>query len=160
MKTIETFQLVRYVSWICMRSTGSLSVLVVGTSNPSLVSHQIDDTHRLDPSWHLMSLHKTFGETLGLDRGRVETTTTETWYQWGSWATKNVPKLVVGWFLDVFFFMGPSLCGNEQLVYKLLGCGNSNIFYFHPYLGKIPILTNIFQMGWNHQLELVYKSCW
>ena len=28
----------------------------------------------------------------------------------------------------------------------------SNIFYVHPYLGKIPILTNIFQMGWNHQL--------
>ncbi len=25
--------------------------------------------------------------------------------------------------------------------------------YFHPYLGKIPILTNIFQMGWNHQPE-------
>ena len=23
----------------------------------------------------------------------------------------------------------------------------SNIFYFHPYLGKISILTNIFQMG-------------
>ena len=23
----------------------------------------------------------------------------------------------------------------------------SNIFYFHPYLGKIPVLTNIFQMG-------------
>ena len=30
---------------------------------------------------------------------------------------------------------------------KALGGGNSNIFYFHPYLGKIPILTNIFQMG-------------
>ena len=28
----------------------------------------------------------------------------------------------------------------------------SNIFYFHPYLGKIPNLTKIFQMGWNHQL--------
>ena len=28
----------------------------------------------------------------------------------------------------------------------------SNIFYFHPYLGKIPMLTNIFQRGWNHQL--------
>ena len=28
----------------------------------------------------------------------------------------------------------------------------SNIFYFHPYLGHISILTNIFfQMGWNHQ---------
>ena len=31
----------------------------------------------------------------------------------------------------------------------------SNIFYFHPYLGKIPILTNIFQMGWNHQLVIM-----
>ena len=32
----------------------------------------------------------------------------------------------------------------------------SNIFYFHPYLGKISILTNIFQMGWNHQPECKY----
>ena len=29
----------------------------------------------------------------------------------------------------------------------------SNIFCFHPYLGKWSKLTNIFQMGWNHQLE-------
>ena len=34
----------------------------------------------------------------------------------------------------------------------------SNIFYFHPYLGKIPILTNIFQMGWNHQPDLFCVS--
>ena len=28
------------------------------------------------------------------------------------------------------------------------------MFYFHPYLGKIPNLTHIFQMGWfNHQLD-------
>ena len=27
----------------------------------------------------------------------------------------------------------------------------SKIFYFHPYLGKWSNLTNIFQMGWNHQ---------
>ena len=27
----------------------------------------------------------------------------------------------------------------------------SNIFYFYPYLGKWSNLTNIFQMGWNHQ---------
>ena len=27
-------------------------------------------------------------------------------------------------------------------------------FYFHPYLGKISNLTNIFQMGWNHQLDI------
>ena len=29
----------------------------------------------------------------------------------------------------------------------------SNIFYFHPYLGKWSNLTNIFQRGWNHQLD-------
>ena len=29
----------------------------------------------------------------------------------------------------------------------------SNICYFHPYLGKIPNLTHISQMGWNHQLD-------
>ena len=28
-----------------------------------------------------------------------------------------------------------------------LGGGNSKICYFHPYLGKISNLTNIFQMG-------------
>ena len=28
----------------------------------------------------------------------------------------------------------------------------SNIFYVHPYLGKIPNLTNICLMGWNRQL--------
>ena len=28
-----------------------------------------------------------------------------------------------------------------------------NIFSFHPYLGRWSNLTNIFQMGWNHQLE-------
>ena len=28
----------------------------------------------------------------------------------------------------------------------------SNIFYFHPYLGKISNLTDIIQKGWNHQL--------
>ena len=36
------------------------------------------------------------------------------------------------------------------------------IFYFHPYLGKIPILTilrqyNIFQKGWNHQPDILPK---
>ena len=40
----------------------------------------------------------------------------------------------------------------------------ANIFYFHPYLGKIPILTNIFQRGWNHQpdknLFVVHLATW
>ena len=34
----------------------------------------------------------------------------------------------------------------------------SNMFYVHPYLGKIPILTNMFQGGWNHQLEKTSSS--
>ena len=34
----------------------------------------------------------------------------------------------------------------------------SIFFNFHPYFGKIPILTNIFQRGWNHQL--VIFCCW
>ena len=47
-------------------------------------------------------------------------------------------------------------------IWKMAGfvAQNSNVFFaisiltpfaFHPYLGKIPILTNIFQVGWNHQ---------
>ena len=36
----------------------------------------------------------------------------------------------------------------------------SNMFYVHPHLGKIPILTNIFQRGWNHQLETVVFFGW
>ena len=37
---------------------------------------------------------------------------------------------------------------------SLLGGGFKYIFYVHPYLGKISNVTNIFQMGWNHQLVL------
>ena len=33
--------------------------------------------------------------------------------------------------------------------------GGFQYVYFHPSLGKIPILTSIFQMGWfNHQLAI------
>ena len=31
----------------------------------------------------------------------------------------------------------------------------SNICYFHPYLGKSSNLADIFQMGWNHELDFV-----
>ncbi len=38
--------------------------------------------------------------------------------------------------------------------------GGSKYFLFSPRkLGKIPILTNIFQRGWNHQLD-TYKCTW
>ena len=31
------------------------------------------------------------------------------------------------------------------------------MFYFHPYLGKIPILTNIFQKGWHHHVFVMFN---
>ena len=37
---------------------------------------------------------------------------------------------------------------------KLFWVVVSNISYFHSYLGRWSNLTNIFQMGWNHQLVL------
>ena len=36
------------------------------------------------------------------------------------------------------------------------GGGFKYFCYVHPYLGKISYLSNIFQMGWNHQLEYIY----
>ena len=38
-------------------------------------------------------------------------------------------------------------CWGRCFCTRKLGGGNSNIFSFHPYLGKISNLTNIFQMG-------------
>ena len=48
-----------------------------------------------------------------------------------------------------FFFL-PGFWFTELVCQKNWGVV-SNIFHIHPYLGKIPILTHIFQMGWNHQ---------
>ena len=45
-----------------------------------------------------------------------------------------------------------------QRIQACLGGGFKYIYFFHPYLGKIPNLTNIFQMGWNHQ-PVVYRVC-
>ena len=45
--------------------------------------------------------------------------------------------------------------GNLIKLDDILGGGNSNIFYFYPEPwgnGPIRLITNIFQMGWNHQL--------
>ena len=39
---------------------------------------------------------------------------------------------------------------------SFLGCVLKH-FYLYHYLGKIPILTNLFQMGWDHQL--VFTIC-
>ena len=53
-------------------------------------------------------------------------------------------------------FQRTSISVNHQLQDRSLSFSRwwFHIFFnFHPYLGKIPILTNIFQRGWNHQLE-------
>ena len=50
-----------------------------------------------------------------------------------------------GWRLDAYH-------GNPQpSFFKGYWVVVSNIFNFHPYLGKWSNLTNIFQKGWNHQ---------
>ena len=35
--------------------------------------------------------------------------------------------------------------------------GGFKYFYFDPYFGKIPISTNIFQRGWNHQVVICHN---
>ena len=41
--------------------------------------------------------------------------------------------------------------------YSLLDGGNSNMFYFHPYLVKIPILTNVLKMGGSSINQMNYS---
>ena len=41
--------------------------------------------------------------------------------------------------------------GNTMLLSKQLGGGFKH-FYFHPYLRRWFNSTNVFQMGWNHQM--------
>ena len=55
-----------------------------------------------------------------------------------------------------------SLSETNEVVGKLenLWLVVSNIFYSHPYLGKWSNLTDIFQMGWNHQLVLFWEVGW
>ena len=62
-----------------------------------------------------------------------------------------------GWSLEMrwsLVFMW-KMIDVKPLVERLwLGGGFKYFFYVHPYSGKIPILTNIFQMSWfNHQLD-------
>ena len=58
--------------------------------------------------------------------------------------------LFVGQKKPAFFFL-PSEYPNIPLPivvsYNMIWVVVSTIFYFHPYLGKIPIFTNIFQRG-------------
>ena len=79
-------------------------------------------------------------------------------------------KLLNVWVISDYQFRSccnAASCSRHQFFFRStpsVGCfmcrvllgGGFKCFYFHPYLGKIPNLTNIFQRGWNHQL--VYYS--
>ena len=63
------------------------------------------------------------------------------------------PFWLFGYFLNLLVLMTNNLRGDiARAAVSGLGRCSGFMFYFHPYLGMIPILTNIFQMGWfNHQ---------
>ena len=51
--------------------------------------------------------------------------------------------------------------GYKQITYikYISGWWFQNVFYFHPYLGQWSNLTNIFQMGRNHQPDICIQIC-
>ena len=55
----------------------------------------------------------------------------------------------------VDFYSGQMKRSSKTTILLYLGGGFKH-FLFSP-LGKIPILTNIFQLGWNHQLDRIFK---
>ena len=57
------------------------------------------------------------------------------------------------WFGGFFVIQAPIRKSKKDIVqWNIhLGGGFKYFVYFHPYLGKWSNLTNIFQMGWNHQ---------
>ena len=79
----------------------------------------------------------------------IGTPTIGSWHARGVWSGFLSSEIFRGWRVEVWGRLDDGIEENWVVV--------SKIFYFHPYLGKIPILTNIFQMGWNHQLEYEKK---
>ena len=88
--------------------------------------------------------------------------------KWAVWTEKKVSK-----WLNCIYYTPQNLTWNLNMptwkrkkkektsTNHQLG-GGFKYFYFHPYLWKIPILTNVFQMGWNHQavnLLVVHVYC-
>ena len=75
------------------------------------------------------------------------------WSERSPLARDFVMRLLRLIFENVFFFhVEPRRKDANQ---QKLG-GGFKYFFFHPYLGKIPNLTNIFQRGWNHQLVVYH----
>ena len=84
------------------------------------------------------------------------------------WVPGRYRFLLLLLLLLLFWFHSYIVCGflvvHVFLLFQFIGVGGSvfvpgdmsfSFFNGHPYLGKWSNLTNIFQMGWNHQLEEV-----
>ena len=66
------------------------------------------------------------------------------------------------WKMGAGLILGPGMAESEwpvdpgYLLYVYIWVVVSNMFLFSPLFGEDePILTNIFQMGWNHQLVFI-----
>ena len=86
----------------------------------------------------------------------------KSWHREKDVLSMETPRMFRSWVQESTFeqtfgksWKAPRRMSWDTVHKNSLKCDNwvvvSNIFYFHPYLGKIPILTNIFQGGWNHQ---------
>ena len=65
----------------------------------------------------------------------------------------------LGRFASIFFGDShPQNRNGYSVCLRKSRCWFQTFFYVHPYLGKWSNLTNIFQMGWNHQLEILDSS--
>ena len=65
----------------------------------------------------------------------------------------------LGWNAQTFLFLSFRASDLNLSLPNEIWVVVSNILHFHPHVGKIPILTNIFQKGWfNHQLEIFYME--
>ena len=85
-------------------------------------------------------------------------------FRWSSfvelvWEELGKPNGMYNKHVGIFCFR-PSL-SQTVYIYIHIWVVVSNIFYFQPYLGRWSILTNTFQRGWNHQLDVyIYIPCW
>ena len=58
----------------------------------------------------------------------------------------------------IFSRLLPPIYFSEPATPKKTGWWFQNVFNVHPYLGKIPILTHIFQMGWFNHLPKTQRA--
>ena len=88
----------------------------------------------------LLPYEATYSNTTLLSHGSL-------WPSYPVWS----PQTSEPWLLDVEIIL-VALDDVVSGYHIYLGGGFKYIFYVHPYLGKWSNLTNIFQMGSNHQL--------